>query len=76
MFVKLFFHELCIYFTESQNCRELEGTSRDRVQLLCKAGPLRQAAQVDVQVGLEYLHRRIHNPPCMFIIIIIMKIYE
>ena len=44
--------------------QELEGTSRDHwIQLPCKGGPLQQAAQVGIQVGLEYLQRgRIHNP--------------
>ena len=43
----------------------LEGTSRDhQVQPPCKAGPLQQAAQVGVQVDLEYLQRRtLHNLP-------------
>ena len=43
----------------------LEGTSRDhRVQPHCKTGPLLQAAQVGIQVGLEHLQRRrIHNLP-------------
>jgi len=51
---------------EAQNHRTV-GTGRDLQRsspTLCKAGPLQQAAQVGVQMGLEYLQRRrIHNVP-------------
>ena len=40
----------------------LEGTSRDhRVQLPAKAGFLQEVTQVGVQMGSEYLQRRLHS---------------
>jgi len=59
---------LSLLITESQNYRKV-GVGRDLCgssspTLLPKQGHLQQAAQVLVQVGLEYLQRRrLHNLP-------------
>ena len=56
------FQDLC--FRESQNYRVWKGPPQVVKSTPCKAGPLQQAAEIGIQVRLEYLQRRrIHNLP-------------
>ena len=52
-----------LFFTELQNCRGWKGPPEFiESNPSAKADSLEQVAQVDVQTGFEYLHRRrLHN---------------